>query len=248
MSIEILRDVYKSILRLNDEMALKKFRKLTMSHFDERMDRSQKMKVKPVAQILSATMVRAIDTICNDPTTIFPQVPFESRKEVLCKVCELCEKMNRWFDLCNSKDPTKMNRDWRVKITPANGAEIADEFLSILKFFKDWKDSLTDTNGKLHKAYFVPLETYDSMQRCCYGFASIIYDQTLKKKRPIILLRLNQDRCENHFGHVRIACGNSRHPRQAHANACAVTSHLKRAIKASGHGNVTLCNKRQRIR
>jgi hypothetical protein len=167
---------------------------------------------------------------------------------VLSKVRELCEKMNRWFDLCNSKDPTKMNRDWRVKITPTNGAEIADEFLSILKFFKDWKDSLTDTNGKLHKAYFVPLETYDSMQRCCYGFASIIYDQTLKKKRPIILLRLNQDRCENHFGHVRIACGHSRHPRQAHANACAITSHLKRAIKASRHGNVTLCNKRQKIR
>lgn len=49
------------------------------------------------------------------------------QKTLALKVRELCEKMNRWFDLCNSKDPTKMNRDWKVKNTPTNGAEIADE-------------------------------------------------------------------------------------------------------------------------
>ena len=235
------------VQRQRDEVGLKKFRKLKTKHFDERMNRSEKMKVGLVAQVLSATMVRAIDTICNDNSVgIFPEVPFAHRKEVLSKVRELCEKMNRWFDLCNSKDQN-MASDWRVKITPNNDAAIADEFLSILKFFQDWKNSLTDTNGKLHEEHFVTRETYDSMQRCCYGFASIIYDQVLTRKRSIVLYRISQDRCEHHFGHVRIAGGNVRHPRQAHANACATTSHLKRAIKASAHCNVTLSNKRPKI-
>jgi hypothetical protein len=194
-------------------------------------------------------MVRAIDMVCSDSQAgIFPKVPFAQRKELLSKVRELCKKMNRWFDLCNSKDPS-MHKDWRVKLTPKNACEIADEFLSTLKFFQDWKDAMTDTNRKLHEKHFIPLETYASMERCCYGFASIIYDQVLMRKRSVVLYRLNQDRCENHFGHVRLACGNVRHPLQAHANACALTSHLKRAIKASSHCNVTLCSskKRQKI-
>lgn len=247
MTMKVLKAVYLGINSQRDEMGLRKFRKLKQNHFDERMDRSQKMKVKLVAQVLSATMVRAIDTVCTDTSVgIFPEVPYQQRKELLSKVRELCLIMNRWFDMCNSKDPNR-HKDWRVIITPNNGAEIADEFLSTLKFFQDWKESLTDTNGKLHEEHFVPLETYATMKRCCYGFASIIYDQVLTKKRDITLCRLNQDRCENHFGHVRIACGNVRHPLQAHANACALTSHLKRAIKASAHCNVTLCNKKQKI-
>jgi ADP-heptose:LPS heptosyltransferase len=100
-------------------MGLRKFRKLKPKHFDERLDRSQKMKVALVAQVLSATMVHAIDTVCsNSQAGIFPrEVPFAQRKELLSKVRKLCKKMNRWFDLCNSKDPN-MQKDWRIKLTP----------------------------------------------------------------------------------------------------------------------------------
>ena len=145
--------------------------------------------------------------------------------------------MNKWFDLCNSKEAGQ-DKDWKTWVSPPNAASIASEFLKILKWFQDWKESLIEDNGTFHGEHFVTDETYESMQRCCYGFASMIYDQVIKRKRTILLCRINQDCCEMHFGHCRAASGSTNHPTQYSADASARVSGLKR-LKKQTNGNVT---------
>jgi hypothetical protein len=48
----------------------------------------------------------------------------------------LCQ--NRWFDLCNGKDP---NGPFE-KASPMNGREYADEFLGILAWLIEWENWL----------------------------------------------------------------------------------------------------------
>jgi hypothetical protein len=102
----------------------------------------------------------------------FPNLPFQQRAIVLAPVRRMCKEMNRWFDLCNSKDPEKRGNgiDKPVWVTTNNAEEIADEFLSTIKWLEEWKALLT-VNGSFKKEHFIPSETFDSMKRCCYGFA-----------------------------------------------------------------------------
>jgi len=172
-------------------------------------------------------------------------VAFEQQKEVYSKVRELCKNMNDWFDLCNSKDPDG-NTSFLVTVTPTHAVEIADKYLGILRWFQDWKESVTDDTGNVQLEFFIPMETYQSLENCCNGFASLIYEQCVNKKCSIVLNRANQDCCEHHFSHVHSGCGHCRHPMQSNANACALTSHLKRSLKASARGNVAFADKKQR--
>ena len=100
-------------------------------------------------------------------------------------------------------------------------------------------------DGTFHGKHFVTDETYESMQPCCYGFASMIYDQVINRKRTILLCRINQDCCEMHFGHCRAASGCSNHPTQHSANASARVSGMKR-LKRATNGNVSVENGRKK--
>jgi len=246
MTIGVLGDVYQADCLHEDQFAFKRERGLTPSLFDENVRRDQKMKVAPTAKVLSNKMVRTIDRVCKDPMIHFSNLPFGQRANVLAPVRKLCKEMNHWFDLCNSKDPENRDPDHRVWVTPRNGAKIADEFLSTLKWLQDWRDSLT-VNGRLQKKYFLPDETYLSLQRCCYGFASMIYYWVLGKGQNLLLNRINQDMCEHHFGHLRAAGGHCIKPSEPCANAGGKTSGLKRTVKASESANVTLDLKRMRL-
>jgi hypothetical protein len=114
-----------------------------------------------------------------------------------------------------------------------------------------WRVSNTEQGGRaesrdnLRLEHFVPMETYDSMQRCYYGFVPMIklwgraaaLSLTKSTKTAVSFILISAT-------HVHAACGNARHLMQSNANACALTSHLKMSIKASAHGNVTLMNKK----
>jgi hypothetical protein len=207
----------------------------------KKADRSMRMKVAPVAKVLSNKMVRKIDHVANNPSVTFAQVPLDQRTRVLAPVRQLCKQMNRWFDLCNSNDPDKRGKgnDKPVWVTTNNAIDIADEFLSILAWIEEWKASLT-VNGRLRKEHFIPIETYKSLQQCCYGFASMIYYWVVGQGRMLVLKRINQDMCAHHFGHVRTQNGYCPMPIESNANAAGKVSCLKRTVGASKSANVKM--------
>jgi hypothetical protein len=240
MTMGVLGDLYNAVVMNEDAFSLKRYRKLSPSLFDKDMNRSMKMKVSPIAKVLSNTMVQVIDEVCNNESIDFAHVPFQQRKATLAPVQNLCRRMNRWFDLCNSKDPEKRGKKGRpVWVTRYNAVEIADEFLDTLKWLQDWRNAVT-VNGVLQKQHFLPDETYESLQRCCYGFASLIYYWVIGKGRMLLLSRVNQDIVENHFGHLRAAGGRCIKPNESSCNAGGKTSGLKRLDAASKSANVTL--------
>jgi len=115
-------------------------------------------------------------------------VAFEQRKEVYSKVRELCKNMNDWFDLCNSKDPDG-NTSFLVTVTPTHAVEIADKYLGILRWFQDWKESVTDDTGNVQLEFFIPMETYQSLENCCNGF------QRMKIANFIAIFIANNCKC-----------------------------------------------------
>ena len=191
-------------------------------------------------------MVQCLDRVVEDGNCNLKSIPQNhgsfTQEWTLSKLRQLLVHMNRWFDLFNSKDAA-CSPDWKIWITTENAISIADEFLEILKFFEDWRESLIDDSKKFHKQHFITDEAMESMRRCCYGAASLIYDVVIGRGIPILLCRINQDCCEMHFGHCRIASGSTNHPSQIHANGCARASHLKRYTKQTQHGNVTYSTK-----
>lgn len=107
-----------------------------------------------------------------------------------------------------------------------------------MTYLEKWIAALT-VNGNFSKENFLPEETFDSVKRCCYGFASMIYYWVIGKGRMLLLKRINQDVCEHHFGHVRTCSGYTNMPNQPQTNACGKTSGCNRIIAASESANVT---------
>jgi hypothetical protein len=48
------------------------------------------------------------------------------------------------------------------------------------------QDYYDTPSKKRRNTCFVPMETYESMKCCCYGFAAIIYDQSVMKQHNIV--------------------------------------------------------------
>jgi hypothetical protein len=173
LHMDLLGDIYHAVCQRASEFSFKRQWKLTPSHFDKG-NHAQKMRVQPVAQVLSNTMAATINQVCKDSAIYFPNIPFKQRMERLGPVQKLCKKMNDWFDLCISRNPD-WNTKWVVWVMPNNATTVVDEHLSTLKWLHEWQDSLTGPDGKVQKEHFIPDKTFLSMKRCCYGFVLIIY-------------------------------------------------------------------------
>jgi hypothetical protein len=66
-----------------------------------------------------------------------------------------------------------------------------------------------ESRDKVRLEHFVPMETYDSMQRCYYGFVSMI-KLWGRAAALLVLNQMNQDCCEFHcFSHIHAACRNA---------------------------------------
>jgi hypothetical protein len=208
MSMGVLEDIYNCTN--SGPLQLKDARKLTASHF--RGNSFSKMRVGRAAQVLSRTMARLTRAVMEGTSqqyllrTVSPkQVPDGApRKKFLSKVLELVERMDRFFDICNSKDNEESGYKYDNRIIDeSNGVAYAAELLDTLRWIYEWKDSITDSQGVVKWEYFLTRETFKSMQYVCYSFAALIYQVPLGSTRGlgIVLKRINQDIVEHHFGH-----------------------------------------------
>ena len=95
------------------------------------------MNVSRTAQTrLSGTMGAMIDRVCSDadlyPIKCLPKD--YDRKSLFAKLRQLVRIMNRWFDICNSRDP----KNPFALATKRTGPGYADELLEILAWFEAW--------------------------------------------------------------------------------------------------------------
>jgi hypothetical protein len=169
--------------------------------------------------------------------TVTPeQVPDgEPRQKFLSKALELVERMDRFFDVCNSKDNLEIGGykyDNRI-IDDSNGVAYAAELLDTLRWIYEWKDSITDSNGVVKWEHFLTKETFKSMKYVCYSFAALIYQVPLAvgSTRGIVLKRINQDIVEHHFGHTRAGAGSTDAPTEFQCDKADQISQVIRYVK-----------------
>jgi hypothetical protein len=92
------------------------------------------MNVECAAQVLSGTMVQMIDEVCSNPKRhpMPEKCPSGTdRIRLFSKVHQLCQHMNRWFDIFNGKDTFNPF----AKASKTLGPGYADELLEILAWF-----------------------------------------------------------------------------------------------------------------
>jgi hypothetical protein len=101
----ILRDVYEAHEQVEGgPLNLSSTKKLSPAHFDSDMSSPDKMRVRPVAEVLSRTMGELVrrtqtDTIFTDKLAdqSIRNYCEADRLKFFSKVPELVEKMDRWF-------------------------------------------------------------------------------------------------------------------------------------------------------
>jgi hypothetical protein len=209
------------------------------------------MRVGRAAQVLSRTMARLIRRVGNGTSKDYPLESVgpdqiqdgEDRQRFLSKVLELVERMDRFFDICNSKDHQESGYKYANRIIDkSNGVAYAAELLDTLRWIYEWKDSITNKHGVVQWDYFLTRETFNSMQYICYSFAALIYQVPLASTRGIgiVLKRINQDIVEHHFGHTRAGAGSTDAPTEFQCDKADQISQVLRYVKGvMVRGNVS---------
>jgi len=239
MSMAVLGDVYNGLA--SGGFGLQLHRKLTPGHFVKPNNR-EKMRVKRYARIFSGSMVKMIDEVCNNPEVEIERCPAkttEDRKEFYRPIRELVYILNRWLDLCNSRD-VDGKHSYLVFVTRKNAEGIQNEFLNTLAWVERYREHSTNEHGVLDKDSFIPLELLSSMRSVCYGFAALIQKVVIEEGGKLLLKRFCQDIAEHHFAHTRASCGWHDQPDQAGCTTCSVTSAVKRRIALSDKTNFTI--------
>ncbi len=163
VKISMLHDVFITINDVQGGVsALQYFRKLKERHF--KGNNFDAMSVKRSAQVMSNTMVKAIDRVCDhaDEYPMEKCPPGYDRTALYSMVRQLCVHMNRFIDLCNLKD--LVSNQAIVQIGKHNADKYAKEFLKILAWFNKWQNWVKSLPGK-----------YAALQSVCYGFVPAVY-------------------------------------------------------------------------
>ena len=243
MSMALLKDVYQTISKFNGPFTLRSAKKLSLDHFEG--TNYSKMKVKRSAQVLSRTMAGLIREVTANPQKYPMQhslagVPPEKRAHFFARALELCEKMDRWFDICNSKDKKRKRGHDNTWINKDTASQYADELLDILRWIFEWKDACTDVSGNVCWDCFLTQETFESFNYTCLSFASMLHYLCGKRGNSIKLRAINQDVVEKHFGHARAFAGNTDNPVEKKLGHDVTTANMMRDIHGIvDNGNVT---------
>jgi hypothetical protein len=229
MKMEMLFDAWVAINEAQGENNLVANRKIKFTDFHG--TNYDKMNVHRAARVLSGTMESNIVKVCNEPerypmAKCPPGWTSADRHGCFSKVRELVSNMDRFFDLCNSKDP----KCPIVRILPSNGLKYCEEFLGILAWFERWYEWVQKQNcsKKAKEQMFLPMETFSSLRYICYGFVGLISLISIKKGRCLTLCRINQDIVEHHFGNLRANVRSHSLPDERQSEAGADTSCSKR--------------------
>jgi hypothetical protein len=98
MTMEVLGDIFTASCLNENKFAYQRERGLSPSLFDaKKVHRSMRMKVAPIAKVLSNKMVLTIDHVSTDPMVPFPNLPFQQRAIVLAPVRRMCKEMLKCF-------------------------------------------------------------------------------------------------------------------------------------------------------
>ena len=221
----------------------------------------ERQNVRGTARILSATNVRMIRMVQDDeysehvdeqtgrtsrqkqftlPKTL-PEIDNDlaQRKKFLQRLCELVEHMDKWFDICNSRDKSQKAGFDRRPVTPENGVKLAEELLGFIRWVEDWKIA-NSIGGKVTWDTFLPRECYESLLSVSYTLVAMIYHFVVGKRMWIRFDDVNQDIVEHHFGHMRSKAGDTTLVNNSVIRHSETYSHFMRTVGVgTRHGNAS---------
>lgn len=241
----LLRDVWRAIqLSFGDDTSLIAHRKYVEEDFLGGGPFSA-MDVSSAARLFSGTTRKMVDNVVNHPQKYPLQDKLPAgvnRKRFYSRVGELVTIVNHFFDLCNGKE----NGNVFLSFHPSNAEKYAKKFLSVLKWFGDWEQSLKAAKPDYDPFHFIAKETYRSLKCVCYGLACLIKYECVDNGRRISLSRVNQDICEHHFANVRRSCSTHANPNEMECMAAVMKSAFFRLDKVRKSNCGTVTNDHQR--
>jgi hypothetical protein len=235
MSKKMLQDIYDATNAYGGTGSLMPNIKLKDSDFEG--NNFLAMNVARAARLMSGTMVKMIDEVCNNPLQ-YPNkerwAAGTDRVKMFSKLRQLCAHMNQWFDICNGKDEFNPF----AKATKNTGPGYVNELLEILSWFNEWESWLRSQPGEYRALDFLTVDAFRSLKSVCYGFASIIYEFCVKQNRVINLSKINQDINEKHMGNNRQNGGGTDVPAQVGCMS-GVAHSLRLRLRFLDKGNCT---------
>ena len=224
VSLGILHDVFKATHYTKDGLLGLKLTRLTEGHFQKNV--MTKMNVKLAAQVFSKTMYNLCTVIlpARDPTVYARLAP------MMGPTLQLLEDWNHLFDVMNSRcDKAHLN----IHNINSAGHRHVVELLQTSAGMERWRQQCNaggrGGGGKrLNK--WVARETGNDCIALGLGVAALAALHA-RSDRCLILRRLDQDKCENHFANVR-ARGGQGHVTVATAKSAEMRSQHQRLARA----------------
>ena len=224
VSLGLLHDVFTATHTTKDGLLGLKLTRLTEGHFKK--NAMTKMNVKLAAQVFSKTMYNLCTVIlpARDPAMYARLAP------MMGPTLQLLEDWNHLFDVMNSRCH-KTHLD--IQNINSAGHRHVMELLQTSAGMERWRQQCNaggrDGGGKrLNK--WVARETGNDCIALGLGVAALAALHA-RSDRCLILRRLDQDKCENHFANVR-ARGGQGHATVATAKSAEMRSQHQRLARA----------------
>ncbi|KAK3931797.1 Transposable element P transposase [Frankliniella fusca] len=196
--------------------------KLTKAHI--KLTSHSCMKVIFAAQVMSLTVVRAID-YCEEE--------LKSKNLSVKEVQKFIKLVNDWFDCLNgSSDPKgrriKENDNLRP-YTDENDDRFTFMTEEFLKYFDEWLINVKNRPGKFSKEkrekMFISMLTYESLHTVTLGFIGVVKFLLAEGAPKVDARKINQDKLEQFFGIMRMSFGGNRCPDTLQALTMINTAH-----------------------
>jgi hypothetical protein len=120
------------------------------------------MGVKQSAKYFSGTMDGMVAQVCKEPENhLLATCPAGTDpKKRFSETRELIQKIDRFFNICNGKDPKKPF----AKASPKKGPGHAEELLNVLAWFSHWEKWLRQQPGKCQPGCYIVRETFRALK------------------------------------------------------------------------------------
>ncbi len=186
-------------LPCDQEFALHRLPKLTLDHVV--LTSFSKMKVRFAVQVLSRTVSTCL-LECADPSVVGTAM--------------FCQMINDFFDCTNVRATSEHERKRNERIKPyqsTNDDRLVWMKETFLKYFEDWKASITARKGPFTPAerekMFLSNQTYERFKISANSHVEAIKFLLSEGFSYVLTERFMQDVIEDYFGHQRTQRGRS---------------------------------------
>ncbi len=211
----------------DQEFALHRLPKLTLDHVV--LTSFSKMKVRLAVQVLSRTVSTCL-LECDDPSVVGTAM--------------YCQMINDFFDCTNVRSTSEHERKRNERIKPyqsTNDDRLVWMKETFLKYFEDWKASITARKGPFTPAerekMFLSNQTYEGFKISANSHVEAIKFLLSEGFSYVLTERFMQDVIEDYFGHQRTQRGRSDNPSAQQFGYNDMTIAAKRDIAPSVSGN-----------